>query len=351
MISVFGPLLVALLSGLVLASAALWALAIQKVASGAAIVRLEPRRAVPWGLLDVVVIFGFVTLLLIGAQTAVAEWANFPPGVGLKDLSAHQLAQAIFANSVAMLLGCAAAVAVLVARTGAGIDDLGASLRRMLDDLRLGFLAFLMIAPPMYVLQWGLTQVWPSEHPVQTLLMEDRQASMLAVTLFTAVIAAPLSEEFLFRVILQGWLEKVSLFFSPSAGGSDLAGPPDESPSATNDGPAHSPPGKPDTLGNPYATPQADLFFTGALSPTDDGAAADVAARTAHWPMFASALVFALLHAGHGPDPIPLFFLAVGLGFLYQRTHRMLPCIVVHFLVNSTSMVALLVSLLAQPAA
>lgn len=33
-------------------------------------------------------------------------------------------------------------------------------------------------------------------------------------------------------------------------------------------------------------------------------------------------------------DPIPLFFLAVGLGFLYYRTHRILPCILVHCAFN-----------------
>ena len=59
-----------------------------------------------------------------------------------------------------------------------------------------------------------------------------------------------------------------------------------------------------------------------------------------------SAFVFAILHWGHGPDPIPLFFLALGLGYLYHRTHRIIPCIVVHFLVNGLSMLALLLFLL-----
>lgn len=33
-------------------------------------------------------------------------------------------------------------------------------------------------------------------------------------------------------------------------------------------------------------------------------------------------------------DPIPLFFLAVGLGFLYYRTHRIVACILVHCVFN-----------------
>ena len=62
------------------------------------------------------------------------------------------------------------------------------------------------------------------------------------------------------------------------------------------------------------------------------------------WPIFVSSAIFALLHAGHGPDPIPLFVLAVGLGYLYRQTHRVLPCIVVHMLLNGVSMVVLLLS-------
>jgi membrane protease YdiL (CAAX protease family) len=34
--------------------------------------------------------------------------------------------------------------------------------------------------------------------------------------------------------------------------------------------------------------------------------------------------------------------LAVGLGYLYQRTHRVVSCVVVHFLLNSCSLAALL---------
>jgi membrane protease YdiL (CAAX protease family) len=60
-----------------------------------------------------------------------------------------------------------------------------------------------------------------------------------------------------------------------------------------------------------------------------------------------SAALFAGLHWSHGPDPIPLFVLAVGLGYLYQQTHRFLPCVVVHFLLNGCTMAILLVELLA----
>ena len=58
-------------------------------------------------------------------------------------------------------------------------------------------------------------------------------------------------------------------------------------------------------------------------------------------PICISSLVFALLHVGQGAAPIPLFVLALGLGYLYQRTGQLLPCIIVHMLLNGTSMAIL----------
>ena len=52
-------------------------------------------------------------------------------------------------------------------------------------------------------------------------------------------------------------------------------------------------------------------------------------------PIAISSTLFALLHLGHGFDPVPLWVLAVGLGLIYQRTHRILPCVVLHMVFNA----------------
>ena len=44
------------------------------------------------------------------------------------------------------------------------------------------------------------------------------------------------------------------------------------------------------------------------------------------------------MHLGQGAAPIPLFILAVGLGLLYQRTGRIVPCIIVHMLLNAMTL-------------
>lgn len=58
-------------------------------------------------------------------------------------------------------------------------------------------------------------------------------------------------------------------------------------------------------------------------------------------PILASSMMFSWAHLGHSTDPFPLFALAIVLGFIYQRTHRILPSIVAHALFNAISMVVL----------
>ena len=45
------------------------------------------------------------------------------------------------------------------------------------------------------------------------------------------------------------------------------------------------------------------------------------------------------------PDPIPLFFLALTLGYLYRRTHRIAPCVFLHMAFNATSVLTFFLKL------
>ena len=59
------------------------------------------------------------------------------------------------------------------------------------------------------------------------------------------------------------------------------------------------------------------------------------------WPTLVSSALFALAHVSHGPDFIPLFPFALALGYVYQRTGRPLPSMVMHFSLNLMSMLVL----------
>lgn len=66
----------------------------------------------------------------------------------------------------------------------------------------------------------------------------------------------------------------------------------------------------------------------------------------AGWPIVVSATLFAGIHVAHGPDFVALFLLSLGQGYLYQRTHRIVPVILVHLLMNLFSMLAVAASLM-----
>ena len=55
------------------------------------------------------------------------------------------------------------------------------------------------------------------------------------------------------------------------------------------------------------------------------------------------------MHYSHGLAWIPLTLLAFGLGYIYQRTHRILPSITVHFCLNALSMGAFWVQMFEAP--
>jgi membrane protease YdiL (CAAX protease family) len=61
-------------------------------------------------------------------------------------------------------------------------------------------------------------------------------------------------------------------------------------------------------------------------------------------PVLVSSTLFASMHLGQGAAPIPLFVLAVGLGWLMQRTGSLIPCIIVHMLLNNWSLANLLLT-------
>lgn len=358
-------LLVALLILLPAASLAGWLYASARWIGGRPVVAFQPRRAVPWGLADLAVIMAALVLLQGVALALVREGWGVSLGTPLYDLPATQQIALLTASAVAQLLALAASWVWLRWRTGANAQDLGVDIRQLASDCHLGAIGFVMLVVPVFGVQYGLTQ-WmglESKHPLVKLVQENPQPWFFLCSGVAAIVVAPVAEEYLFRVFLQGWLENVAagLRSAPSAGEAWsrwarqwMLGPllNDLATRRWHHEPTQAPPETPDaepiasqslttTSGpesvNPYESPTDDVQPTAPL----------VAGRLgeqvgpAYWPILVSAALFASAHVGHGTDPIPLFLLAVGLGYLYQRTHRVTPCIVVHLLVNALSMLQL----------
>lgn len=259
----------------------------------------------------------------------------------------------------------------IIYRTRSSPRELGLSLQTFGADCWLGLRAAALIIPLVYLLQTILALLWtPSKHPLFLALRDDPSLLLFASSVLVAVIAAPLFEEYAFRGLLQGWLERLSIT-GPFPQVLPESVPESESRESPPGGltAARSLPGL--DLNAPYRSPSAvgreapsgsDLPAPRTLASWDEsdnpwaefGAASDLFPETADevrprfWPVAVSAAIFALMHlrAELDPDPIPLFVLALALGYLYQRTHSLVPGIIVHFLLNGCSMCILALELL-----
>ena len=240
------------------------------------LVAYEPRLRVRWNIADVFFLFVLWPILELGALRLAIPRAELLSGA----FSAASLAVVTSAHALWVVV----ALVYLEARTGVRARGFGFDTSQLGRDIRLGALAFLAAAPVVYGIQLLVSQFWePLEHPLAKLIMQKPDTLLLALAAVSAMAVAPLSEEFLFRVVLQGWLER----------------------------------------------PMRRLRRRGRFW----------ALSSRVFPIITSAGLFALMH--QGADRIALFVLALFLGYLYRQTGRIYPSLVLHACVNSLAVLAL----------
>ena len=221
------------------------------------------------------------------------------------------------------------------------------------------------------------------DHPAARLMHSATDRATFLICLLSAVVAAPLCEEFVFRLVLQGWLEKrllrrrrhttyaaQALCRFPKAAHGVCGVPIGSVPVvmvAVLFASIHFRPASPPIdmatlqafmLGNALA----NLFTLVAgicLLRLDAGATLDdlgispgklaadlklgllglLAIGSVVYPLqFAMVYLFEKAGLGVAADPIALFVFALMLGVLYLRTHRIGPSIVAHMGLNLTSL-------------
>ena len=308
------------------------------------LVEWSPRRPVPWALFDLFALVG----IWLGSQLAIAgllrDTGWIPRGSDLKTLTLDQRQAFIVANVAVSLAILAIGLPLISLRTGAKTRDFGFSLTDVPRDIGRGLIGLVMLAPPVYVLQAILVTVWkPSSHLLVELFKGTPNPVFFIVLFVAAAIVAPLFEELMFRVILQGFLERAFthrgplwelLFDRPR--GLPLAVAAEPLPESLE--PPIAAVLAPSTGGlNPYDSPQ-DVSEPEFVAEVVDDQQPELRGPAAWLPIGISAIVFALMHWSHGPDWVPLTFLAAGMGYLYQRTHRLVPSLIVHAGLNALSM-------------
>jgi membrane protease YdiL (CAAX protease family) len=282
--------------GIFLAGVTTWLFLGARLLRSGTVLLYEPRRPVPWNVVATAIAGLYVAMGVISSMSLEpnAQVTAEAPAMDLALVIATQfMLMAVYLCVVAVL-------------SNASREDLGIprSIAQAMRDVATGVTACLAAYLPV-----GLTAVVvhkffgaPELHPMIQQIQEHADPWLLAVGFVSAVVVAPISEEVAFRLLLQGWLEKWEARL--------VAQPVMEEHGA--DTTAESIPTSPmaGVAGMPY----------GAM------------------PILVTSTLFAWAHVGHGTDPFPLFVLSLFLGFVYQRTHRILPSIVLHATFNLISM-------------
>jgi membrane protease YdiL (CAAX protease family) len=218
--------------------------------------------------------------------------------------------------------------------------------------------------PPAPTQQAEVVKTPPRDirHPVERVLLEDRDTATVLTCVLLVVVIAPVAEEMVFRLVLQGWLESLERRLrrrvAPLRGvtaGVLPVGLTSLAFAALHIRGAAPPKDVSETvfaMAIQYIAWLAAIalavcwlrFAVGATA-ADLGVAPPGLAGDVRLGMIAflavTVPVLALNWAAHAllpdavVDPIPLLLLAVVLGTVYYRTHRILPCIVLHAAFNA----------------
>ncbi|WP_254053388.1 CPBP family intramembrane glutamic endopeptidase [Singulisphaera sp. GP187] len=346
-----------------------WSWLIWRVRSGQTIVPqiLEPKT-VPWGLGSVMLVvltwlainLGLITVYMLvtasGAPAAAPAVAKAGKAVAKAGKAVAKAGKAV-APAVERTLGFTEQMVVtslingallltlpLVLRftSGARLADLGIERRRLGEQFLVGTVAFFVVSPFVYALNGLAILVWkPESHPLEKMIRNESSMGIAELAVLSAVLLAPAAEELIFRGVIQRWLSKL---FNPrpveEVGLEELAEP-REAPrlseaetqlelAAT---PAHA-----SVTGfdeNPFSAPSSPV-----------GSFARTSRRMPMQPIVLTSTLFALVHFPQWPAPLAIFFLSLGLGFVFERSGSLIAAMVMHALFNGLGTLLLFVMIL-----
>lgn len=318
----------------------------------------RPRRPVPWnGIAATLLVFLAVSSALSGGaepkppvtpektEQAVAESDDAktdedkPPGGG---------------TVLPLLTGAAVELSLVIGVLllvntyfGASIADFGISLRpwALSKDIFIGIVVGIAALAPIRIIQAILLTlcgmpVMESGHPLVKMLRDSPPGMFVMISAsFMAMVIAPVCEEITFRLLFQGWLEKWEYERTAGEAVEPVTSPPDASVAID------------ETPPNVVESADEPVVYDGETDETRDEASSTVIETgpshgIAHLPfglvpIVVSSLLFGLAHFGYGPEPVSMFFLALMLGYVYFRTHSIVPSIVAHMVFNSFTMFVL----------
>jgi membrane protease YdiL (CAAX protease family) len=297
-------------------------------------------RAVPWRGIDVLAVL-FADQLFIPALVLLCMFGNsIDKDHPLSERQKHWLVLVAFPFQVAVI------PLLLRMFSGTQLYQLGITGWRWRQNVVLGYLGWLCVVPVVLLVEFAADQVSSmfmkseSHALTQFLYKGDLAWSDWLMFFGLALAAAPIGEELLFRGVLQTWFMRRSWGADAALAGAfvmallnrtaDL-----ETAMRASGG---------ERTGAIIRALLPALFIL-AMIPgyiysevlawrwlPEPGAA-----RT----IYATSLLFAACHSAVWPSPVPLFPLALGLGYLAYRTQSLVPSMVMHFLFNAIACITL----------
>jgi membrane protease YdiL (CAAX protease family) len=257
-------------------------------------------RFVPWRESTAIAIFCFYLFLQLFGPVIVVTLLRRFGHEGRLGSSGMILVQLAISAGFLVL-----AWSYLVSRTGSTAADLGLTSNHASLQIQRGIVGGLMLVPVAFSLNYAAQKIWkPVPHDLVKVIARGESSTTWVLGAFMAVVMAPIVEEFLFRGVLLGALNRLAAGQSAS----EI---------------------------DPELTSQ-DVV----LHPMPDG-----------WSLFTSnaalSLLFGMLHVTFWPTPIPLFFVSLALGAMYQRTGSLIAPIVMHAILNGVSTLLLMLTIMA----
>ena len=332
---------------------------------------LFPKEAdwvVPWSGWAILIVFATAFLVPTLVQIALGQSGfygvlygpDFPQKMTVDDWKDPVRKQAahlrgLWSQSLAIPLLLVLIVGGLRLGSKATLPQIGLSRKRWQPNLLLGYLGWIVLAPLAFVVFVAAIALFapnPDKHPLLDLGDQAATREWIVFAL-QAALFAPVLEELLFRGLFLPWLIQ-----SPERGAinSDMILPPRYRPHLCYAVAllfSLQSPSLADALQAgrwlDVIVGLAPCFFLVLLLPIF--LLLPCRKRLQRWlhvsspeavrGWFASAVLFAAIHSNVWPSPIPLFVLALGLGWLAIRTRSIVPSIVVHMMFNAVAVVYL----------
>ena len=336
-----------------------WSYLIVRAIRREPLLTVEPSPPRVWGLADVM----FITITSVICQIVFASAYVRLAGRGIADNGDAQISAAVaMAASLGNVVAIALALSWLALRFNVTPEHVGFRASGWWRQLQIGVVATLTVLPVVYLLMAAVSLGLETEysHPLLDEVRRNATFGSYLLGVVTAVLLAPLAEEFLFRVLIQGWLQswavstpKQILFGAGLAERSATIRGAWEVQADLVDGPLtplSTPPragtSEPSNLDPQVVLTDSETHGAGAVPPPLDCAGDEFVPPV--WPSIVTGILFGLAHLGYGLSFIPLIVLGIVLGLLYRATSSIWPCFLVHFALNGSSMLMLGLSILVE---